>query len=250
MRRFWANEQGIRDGLATLSAEDAAHALRVLRMGPGDACELLHEGCRYAAEIASAEGGRVTLRVLSVLPTTEARLRLTLFQGLPKGDKMEWIVQKATELGAAEVVPVQMSRSVVKLSPQDGRKKQERWQKIAREASKQSGRCSEMRVAPPCTWTEALGRISGFACALVPWEEDRSRSIRQLWQADPEMREAAVLIGPEGGISAEEISALKAVGAVPVSLGPRILRTETAGLATLSAMLCLWGDMEPPEDRA
>ena len=132
MHRFYADEQGIRDGLVCLPREDALHATRVLRLGPGEVCQVFAQDQRYEAEILTAQGEQVTLRILRELPSTEAGLWVTLYQGLPKAEKMELIVQKAVELGADAVVPVAMSRSVVKLDAKDGLRKQERWQKIAR----------------------------------------------------------------------------------------------------------------------
>lgn len=149
MHRFYADGLGEIGSLVTLSEEDARHASRVLRMQPGDAAELFLDGRRFSAEIAEMTAEGVTARLISELPSTEAKLRITLYQGLPKAEKMELIVQKAVELGAARVVPVAMSRCVVQLSAKDGAKKQERWQKIAREACKQSGRCQMMAVDEP-----------------------------------------------------------------------------------------------------
>ena len=121
MHRFYADDTPAADGLVRLGEEDAHHASRVLRMKPGDAAEVFMHGRRFSAEIASMEGA-VTLRLLDELPSTEARLRVTLYQGLPKAEKMELIVQKAVELGAAAVVPVSMSRCVVQLNQKDGAK--------------------------------------------------------------------------------------------------------------------------------
>lgn len=243
MHRFWI-EEAPQDGLTRLSAEDAQHALRVLRMRPGDACEALWNEGRFAAEVAEASGGEVLLRLLSPLPSTEAKTRITLFQGLPKADKMELIVQKAVELGAETVVPVSMRRCVVKLDERDARKKQERWQKIAREAGKQSGRCRPMAVEAPISLPALCRRLPAFDLALVPWEEEHALSLSSLHSQHPGARQIAVVIGPEGGMAEDEIEAMRRAGCKSATLGPRILRTETAGLCALSALFCLYGDME------
>ena len=243
MHRFYADESGAQDGLVRLGEEDAHHASRVLRMKPGDAAEIFMNGKRFSAEIASMEGG-VTLRLLDELPSTEAGLRVTLYQGLPKAEKMELIVQKAVELGAAAVVPVSMSRCVVQLNQKDGAKKQERWQRIAREACKQSGRCLQMPVEAPISFKELLRRLPGYSAAIVPWEDARGYSLPRLREELPDLRELAVVIGPEGGMSEDEVAQMRSAGCCPVTLGPRILRTETAGLAALSALFCLYGDMD------
>ena len=243
MHRFYADDTPAADGLVRLGEEDAHHASRVLRMKPGDAAEVFMHGRRFSAEIASMEGA-VTLRLLDELPSTEARLRVTLYQGLPKAEKMELIVQKAVELGAAAVVPVSMSRCVVQLNQKDGAKKQERWQRIAREACKQSGRCLQMQVEAPISFKELLRRLPGYSAAIVPWEDARGYSLPRLREELPHLTELAVVIGPEGGMSQEEVAQMRSALCRPVTLGPRILRTETAGLAALSALFCLYGDMD------
>ena len=199
---------------------------------------------RYEAEILTAQGEQVTLRILRELPSTEAGLRVTLYQGLPKAEKMELIVQKAVELGADAVVPVAMSRSVVKLDAKDALRKQERWQKIAREASKQSGRCCEMTVSAPISWKQLLAELPHYELCLVPWEDARTISLTSIHQQHRSVKEIALVIGPEGGMGAEEVNAMQDLGCIPVTLGPRILRTETAGMAAMAALFCLYGDME------
>ena len=243
MHRFYADDTPAADGLVRLGEEDAHHASRVLRMKPGDAAEVFMHGKRFSAEIASMEGA-VTLRLLDELPSTEARLRVTLYQGLPKAEKMELIVQKAVELGAAAVVPVSMSRCIVQLNQKDGAKKQERWQRIAREACKQSGRCLQMQVEAPISFKELVRRLPGHEAAIVPWEDARGYSLPRLREELPHLTELAMVIGPEGGMSQEEVAQMRSALCRPVTLGPRILRTETAGLAALSALFCLYGDMD------
>ena len=157
MHRFFADERGVVQGAAYLNAEDAGHALRVLRLESGDEVELVCAPARYRATIDSTEGGEVRLRVIEKLRDTEARTRVTLYQGLPKADKMELIVQKSTELGAAAIAPVAMIRSVVRLEGKDAEKKTERWQKIAREAVKQCARVSAPEVRLPRKLSASCG---------------------------------------------------------------------------------------------
>ena len=243
MHRFYADDRGVNGETAFLCEEDARHATRVLRMHQGEACELFAEGKRFSGEIASI-GEEVEVRILSELPSTEAKLRITLYQGLPKADKMELIVQKSVELGACSVVPVAMSRCVVQLDAKDGRKKQERWQKIAREACKQSGRCEMMQVTEPISFKNLLTKLAAHQAAIVPWEDARGYSLAKFHQEHPEITDLAIVIGPEGGMSEDEIARMKDANCQSVTLGPRILRTETAGLCALSALFCLYGDME------
>ena len=244
MHRFYAESAGMTGDTVRLAEEDARHASRVLRMKPGESCELFMDGGRYAAEIHTITDSEVACRVLQALPSTEASLRVTLYQGLPKADKMELIVQKAVELGAERIVPVAMSRCVVQLNARDGAKKQERWQKIAREASKQSGRCMLPQVDCPITFKQLLQRLTEHDAAIVPWEDAEGYSLTAFHREHADIRSVAVVIGPEGGMSEEEVRQMQACGCKSVTLGPRILRTETAGLCTLSALLCLYGDME------
>ena len=244
MHRFYADDRGVQGDAAWLCEEDARHATRVLRMRTGETCELFADGKRFAGEIAAIGEGGVEVRILSELSSTEARLRTTLYQGLPKADKMELIVQKSVELGACAVVPVAMSRCVVQLDQKDGRKKQERWQKIAREACKQSGRCEMMQVTEPISFKQLLTRLPEHQAAIVPWEDARGYSLARFYQEHPDVTDLAIVIGPEGGMSEDEIARMKEASCLSVTLGPRILRTETAGLCTLSALFCLYGDME------
>ena len=243
MHRFYA-EPGVTGPNVPLSEEDARHASRVLRMKPGEPCEMFVDGKRYAAEISAMDENGVQAQLLQELPSTEAKLRITLYQGLPKADKMELIVQKSVELGACAVVPVAMSRCVVQLDAKDGRKKQERWQKIAREACKQSGRCEMMQVEAPIPFKQLLARLAEHEAAIVPWEDARGYSLARFHQEHPDVTDLAIVIGPEGGMSEEEVARMKEADCRSVTLGPRILRTETAGLCAMSALFCLYGDME------
>lgn len=244
MHRFYADDRGVTGETAFLCEEDAHHAIRVLRMKPGEGCELFAGGRRFSGEVASIGDGAVQVRITGELPSTEPRLRVTLYQGLPKADKMELIVQKAVELGACAVVPVAMSRCVVQLDAKDGRKKQERWQKIAREACKQSGRCEMMQVTEPISFRQLLARLPEHGAAIVPWEDARGYSLARFHAEHPDITDLAIVIGPEGGMSGEEIDRMKGAKCRAVTLGPRILRTETAGLCAMSALFCLYGDME------
>ncbi len=243
MHRFYADDRGVTGNAAYLCEEDARHATRVLRMKEGESCELFADGRRFSGEIASI-GEEVEVHILSELPSTEAKLRITLYQGLPKADKMELIVQKSVELGACAVVPVAMSRCVVQLDAKDGRKKQERWQKIAREACKQSGRCEMMQVLEPISFKQLLATLPQHQAAIVPWEDARGYSLAKFHAEHPEITDLAIVIGPEGGMSEDEIARMKEASCQSVTLGPRILRTETAGLCAMSALFCLYGDME------
>ncbi len=242
--RFYAGEPvpGTPDRFL-LSGEDTRHAQRVLRLEPGAEIELFHNGERYLAVLCEPLDGCLTARTSAPLPSTEAALRLTLFQGLPKADKMEWIIQKAVELGVSRIVPVRMRRCVVQISPKDAPRKLERWQRIAREACKQSGRCVVPEVAAPVDFQELPALAAVPEACVVPWEESRDAGPKAFARAHPDLTSLGIVIGPEGGISGEEMAQLSGL-CTPITLGRRILRTETAGLAAVAAFLALYGEME------
>lgn len=247
MHRFYADAGGVADGVARLEAEDARHALRVLRLAPGDEVELIAPQGRSLARIETAGAQGVTVRILGPLPDTEARTRVTLYQGLPKADKMDFIVQKATELGACAVRPVAMERCVARLEGKDAEKRLERWKKIAREAVKQCARAAAPEVLPCARLSSLEGEFRALDLLLVPWEEASGGSLREALKAVDDRADAriGILIGPEGGISREEAEGLAGkAGARLVTLGPRILRTETAAVCALSAVMALRGELE------
>ena len=247
MHRFFADENGIVHGTASLNAEDSQHALRVLRLAPGDEIELVCAPGRYLAQITDEADGLVQVKVLEALRPTEARTQVTLYQGLPKADKMELIAQKTTELGVYAIRPVAMERCVAKLEGKDAGKKTERWQKIAREAVKQCARVTVPDILPPKKLAQLEEELKQLDVLIVPWEDARDGSIRQAlapFEGEEALR-VGILIGPEGGISGKEAHWLaENARAKLVTLGPRILRTETAGLCALSALMCLYGEME------
>ena len=240
MHRFYA-ESGSAP-LYSLSPEDAHHALKVLRLCSGDTVELIADGNRFQASLV-VNGSSVSAQILSSLPSTEPRLRITLFQGLPKADKMEWIIQKAVEIGVTRIVPIRMSRCVVRLEERDLPRKLERWQRIAREAGKQSGRCLVPEILRPADWRDLPSLTASLDACAVPWEEADGMGPMTFARAHPNLGSLGLVIGPEGGITPDEIAFLPP-SCVPLTLGPRILRTETAGLAAAAAFLALYGEME------
>lgn len=244
MHRFYPDPDRSRDDLEFLTPEDSRHALTVLRLKAGDQVTVISGGLPFLAEIVGEEDRIVCVRKHTPLPSAEPKLSVTLFQGIPKADKMDWIVQKATELGVSRIVPVAMTRCVAKLSPADCDRKLERWRKIVREAGKQSGRCVLPEVFPPVSVEQLLCREDLPSLNVVPWEVAEGFGPLALHRAHPEADSLGILIGPEGGITYDEIAALQTKGFLPITLGKRILRTETAGLAALSALMSLYGEME------
>jgi 16S rRNA (uracil1498-N3)-methyltransferase len=226
-----------------LGKEDSHHLLRVMRAEPGEAFVVLAGGVQYSCRLCATEDGRAVGEVVDSGPAGgEPPVRISLFQGLAKGEKMETVVQHGTELGVTEFVPVATSRAVVKLDQKKAAERVERWQRIAREAAEQCRRGAVPAVAPVASWKEAVGRCGSFDLAVVPWEEG-GEPLKQVLQAHPAALSVAVFIGPEGGLSPEEVALARQKGAVAVTLGPRILRTETAGLAAAAAILYALGDL-------
>ena len=231
-----------------LNAEESAHASRVLRLRPGEEVRLLDGENIWAAELETVDPKETAAVVTAACPSPEAPAKAVLFQGLPKADKLELIAQKGTELGMWELWPVEMERSVAKADKADkADKKRERLQRIAMEAAKQSGRAHVPEVAATQSFSKALAKLSDFDLVLVAWEDEHalrmSEAVSQ-YAAEHGMPERVmIVIGPEGGISEQEWQKLRDAGAVSVTLGPRILRTETAGLCALSVLWTALGEM-------
>ena len=241
MPRFFLSEPPVGDQ-ATLTGEDAAHISRSLRMTVGEALTLCDgQGTDYESEITGITAQSVSVHITAAHPSIgEPDVRVVLYQGLPKGDKMEWIVQKAVELGAAEVVPFAAARSISRPDGASAGKKVARWQKIADEAAGQSHRGTLPKVGALISFSEAL-RAAAACERILFCYEGGGEALRTILQEQP--KSIAVFIGPEGGFAPEEVAAAEAAGAVRISLGTRILRTETAPLAALSVIMFATGNL-------
>lgn len=222
---------------------EAVHARWALRLKPGDAVQLIDQGgALFEAELSEV-GEKVTAKILARLADARPRVALTLYQGLPKFDKLEFIAQKAAELGATRVVPVKMARCVVRLDAAEGARKRERLERITLAALKQCGRADRLEILEPVHFREALSMFASEDLMLMPWEEARGARIGDAHAQHPGAQAVGILIGPEGGIAPEEAAAAEGAGARAVTLGPRILRTETAAVAAMAVAMHLWGDM-------
>ena len=245
MHRFFFNNTHQENDKIRLDEAESKHALQVLRLKKGTAIVLLDGlGTVYEAEITDTgtkQAPIVTARVLKKLPDNEPRTRVTLYQGMPKGDKMETVLQKCTEIGVHAIQPVQFARSVKEVG-KNPEKNLQRYRRIAQEAAKQCCRGQVPLVGQTKSFAEVLERMQGHGLILVPWEEAEGPHIRDALGGKLPA-EIAIVIGPEGGITPEEIAQLKDIGARVVTLGPRILRTETAGMAALAGILTLTGDL-------
>ncbi len=244
MHRFIVREGLIEGADVLFSQEEAAHAFKVLRLREGEGVQLTDgEGRVFEAELTEVTRERVAARVLGEMDGREAPVSITLYQGYPKADKLELIVQKLTELGACRIVPVVMERSVAKPDQKDKAKRKERLQRIALEAAKQCGRGRIPEVEEAITWKQALGRFEGHELMLMPWEDAEDTHLKDVHAGNAQAKDIAIVIGPEGGISVQEADEAKSAGAVCVTLGPRIMRTETAALASVTVAMTLWGDI-------
>lgn len=242
MHHFFVSPEQVEGGLIRITGSDVNHIKNVLRIRQGE--EMLVSdgtGRDYLCQAEEIAGQEVTVRILETEEEgRELPSRIWLFQGLPKSDKMEFIIQKAVELGAAGIVPVTTRNTVVKLDPKKEEAKVKRWQAIAESAAKQSKRSLVPRVSGIMTLKEAFDYVEsqGFSVRLIPYEHEAGMdgTKTELDAAGPG-QDIAVFIGPEGGFDEREIELALSKGVRPISLGRRILRTETAGLALLSVLM-------------
>jgi len=238
MYQFFVEPGQIFEKTVTITGSDVNHIKNVLRMKVGEELAVSNgtDGKEYRCEIASLEEDRVicTLRFIKE-DGLELPARVYLFQGLPKADKMELIIQKAVELGVYEIIPVATKRCVVKLEEKKAASKIARWQAIAEAAAKQSKRRIVPQVTSVMSFAEALKKASDMEVRLIPYElAEGMEHTRELISSIKPGQEIAVFIGPEGGFEEAEIDRALELGIEPVTLGKRILRTETAGFTILS----------------
>lgn len=240
MYRFFIRKDQIQDGYVLISGDDVNHIKNVLRMKKGDRVFLSCEtDLEYECSLEEISSDRIKARILDVHGMeTELGTEIILYQGLPKGDKMEFIIQKAVELGVTKIVPVRMKRCVVKLDEKKAKKKTERWNSIALSAAKQAKRGIIPEVSCVKSYKEALEEAKNQDMLFVPYEEAKGIAYsRELLLQAKKKASIGIIIGPEGGFEEEEIVAAREAGGKTLTLGKRILRTETAGMAMLSILM-------------
>jgi 16S rRNA (uracil1498-N3)-methyltransferase len=244
MSRLFVDASRLADEIVVVAGEDHRYLTRVLRLVIGDAVTLFDGiGVEAEARIIRIGPRALELKVEERRPAATAnRPDVTLIQSLTKGDKLDMVVQKATELGVARIIPATSARSVPRLEAMRALGRRARWQKIAREAARQSGRADVPEIEPVTALGTALVSASKEALKVMLWEGARQHGLKSAMPAD---RPPCVVIavGPEGGFSDEEVQAAREAGFAPVGLGPRILRTETAALVTLSILGYVLGDL-------
>lgn len=241
MHCFYCEPGNVSGETICITGADVNHIKNVLRMKQGEELTVCDgAGMEYACRIQVLESKEIWLEILSSkVCATELPVKLKLYQGLPKKDKMELIIQKAVELGVAEIIPVMTKRCVVKLEDEKKElKKLERWQAIAESAAKQSGRGMIPNISRVINFSDAITQAANEGLGLIPYEAATGMlSLQQAAKQAVTQQTVSVLIGPEGGFEETEIEAAKQQGIIPVSLGKRILRTETAGFTTLSILM-------------
>ena len=240
MHHFFVTPSQVSGETIFVEGQDVNHMKNVLRMKIGEQVEISDgNNKKYLCEVEAFESETVRLQIVEEMEAdTELSSKLYLFQGLPKSDKMELIVQKAVELGAYEIIPVATKRAVVKLDAKKAAKKVERWNGISESAAKQAGRSLIPEVTEVLTFSQALEKAKQLDVVLIPYElaegMDESRAIIRSIEKG---QSVGIFIGPEGGFEQAEVEQAMEAGANPVTLGKRILRTETAGLTILSILM-------------
>lgn len=230
MPRFFVDEPV--KNFFEIVGEDANHIAKSLRMRCGELLTLCHDGVDYICEIVDFEQNLVRVELVSTKKCeAEPRLKVTLFQGIPKGDKMDLIVQKAVEVGVCAIVPVLTNRCVSRPDEKSLQKKVQRWQKIALEAAKQSGRGCVPKVFSAVSFDEAI-KFAGSSEKLILFYENGGVPLPKI--IDKNVSSVAIFVGPEGGFEVSEVAAVRAAGGEVCSLGQRILRTETAAVVSVA----------------
>ncbi len=245
MTRFYVPQPRIEKGMMRVEGSEVRHIRRVLRLKTGDEIVVFNGSAKeYQGTIVKEGPSSVVIMIQNIYSSQrESHLEITLAQSLLKGDKMDYLVQKATELGIKEIVPFFSSRSVPSLEKSRRVIRHHRWERVAVEASKQCGRGVVPKIEPLQDYSEMLKTASPDSLRLILWEREGKR-LKEALEGSKEKKKIFFIIGPEGGLSQEEVEHAKRNGFTPVTLGRRILRSETASLCLLSILQYEWGDME------
>ncbi|SHE86041.1 16S rRNA (uracil(1498)-N(3))-methyltransferase [Caloramator proteoclasticus] len=239
MHKFFVKTDNIINDKINITNDDVQHITKVLRLKIGDSIQICDGNeNEYICDIVEINKKSVICQIKEKFKNrNESNINIVLFQGLPKAQKMELIIQKGVEIGVKEFYPIITERVVVKTDGKDISNKLERWNRIAYEAAKQSNRGIIPTVNNLISFEEALDILKRFDLIVVPYEKEKSTSFKELFNESRDYKNIAVIIGPEGGFSEEEINIFIKNGFKPITLGPRILRTETAGLVASTILL-------------
>lgn len=240
MPKFFIKKEDIKGDTIIISGDNQNHIKNVFRFKVGDEIVLCDgQGTDYRVKIQSQMHDYMEAKILDETKTnSEPSVNITLYQGVPKGTKLELIIQKNVELGIGRIVPVMCERTIVKFnSGKDIQKKVERWQKISEEASKQSGRGIIPDVGNPITLKDAVEEARGYDLAIIPYEKEHCTTLKDVLANNRSIKNICIFIGPEGGFSEQEVELCKENNIIPITLGNRILRTETASIYTTSIIM-------------
>ncbi|WP_213506346.1 16S rRNA (uracil(1498)-N(3))-methyltransferase [Paenibacillus faecis] len=251
MQRYFIDPGQFHDTSVVIAGDDARHIGKVMRSKPGDKLIVSDGVNRVAlAEIVKLDPQEVTAEIIEMLePTGEPAVEVTVAQSLPKGDKMETVIQKCTEIGASAFLPFISERTVVQYDGKKEEKRTARWRKIAKEAAEQAHRSRIPAIEAPVSWREMLSMLVGFDLVCMCYEKEHGQQLRDVLKpfsarlASGRTCRVAVIVGPEGGFSEQEVAEAEKAGAVPAGLGRRILRTETAAMAALTCIMYESGEM-------
>ena len=244
MPRFYVSNPQIEKELLKVEGSEVRHIRRVLRLKVGDRLVLFDGSAKeYEGVIVEESPSSVVMKVENIsCPPKESSLEITLAQSLLKGEKMEYLIQKATELGIKKIVPFFSSRSVPLLDKSKKLRRYHRWEKIAIEACKQCGRIAVPKVEPLQNYSEMLEMAPSEALRLILWEK-KGQGLKEGLKESKGRAKIFFVVGPEGGMSDEEVGEAEKAGFIPITLGKRILRSETASLCLLSVLQYEWGDL-------
>ena len=246
MRRFIVDVIRMKDGLCSITGSEARHITRVLRMGRGDRFILMDgKGARFQAAIESANRREVLVTLEKSIPNPPASpAQITLCQALLKSRAMDYVVEKASELGVYRLLPFFSERTVVRLDKESSYRKERHWREIAGSAAKQSDRGTTAEIGPISSFGDLLDHLKQEeALKTVLWEEERAKDLKGLLKEYPPLRKFVGIVGPEGGFTQKEIEAAKEAGFISASLGLRVLRAETAAATIVAIVQYEWGDL-------
>ena len=242
MPRFFVKANQVQNEIIKILGEDVNHIKNVLRKNIDSEIEICNQdsGKAYHCKILSIKDDEILCNILEEMKEQESRVKVDIYQGLPKADKMEFIIQKSVELGVNSIIPVKMSRCIVKIDKKDEKKKLDRWNKISESAAKQCGRNFIPEIKPMIDIKDIINLKDKYDEILVAYENEKENYIKNELIKLKELKQElnlAIIIGPEGGLEEKDVMVLKENGAKIVSLGNRILRTETVALNILSVIM-------------
>jgi 16S rRNA (uracil1498-N3)-methyltransferase len=245
MPHYYISPENIIGGRFKLAGQEAHHLLDVKRCKPGDAVELFDgTGKSYSARVESARDGEIAGIIINETQGHTPAVAINLFTAVPKGERLDWLIEKAAELGVASVIPVVSARSVAKELSSN---KLDRWKRLSMAASKQCGRSDVMEISGSAALADAFKNLPKPSLSIIPWESQDSGSVNGLSPKIKQFKTINIFIGPEGGFTEHEIELAKSSGVIPITLGPRILRVETAGLLAAALVMSASGEFDANE---